>query len=48
MNNRGCFHSKKISNSRFAREKLRIDRAGYGEKDTVSEKLLKTIVIQRE
>jgi len=45
MDNHGCFHRKKISNSRFAREKLRPDRAEYGEKDTVPGKLLKTIVM---
>jgi hypothetical protein len=48
MDNHGFFNRKKISNSRIAWEKLGIDSAGYGEKDTVSGKLLKTIVMQQE
>jgi hypothetical protein len=48
MDNRACFHSKKISNLHFAREKLSPDGAGYGEKDTGAGKLLKTIAAHRE
>jgi hypothetical protein len=48
MNNRSNFNREIISYLRLAREKARVDRPEYGEKDTCGEKLLKTIAAHRE
>jgi hypothetical protein len=48
MDNLAHFHRKKISNLHFARAKRRAVRAEYGEKDTRSGKLLKTISMGQE
>jgi hypothetical protein len=48
MKNRSDFNREKISCLRLAREKARVDRSEYGEKDTCGGKLLKTIAAHRE
>jgi hypothetical protein len=48
MNNPSDFNREKISWLRLAREKARVDRSEYGEKDTCDRKLLKTIAAHQE
>jgi hypothetical protein len=48
MKNRSDFNREKISGLRLAREKARVDRSEYGEKDTCGGKLFKTIAAHRE